>query len=303
MEEVFQRFPHLSEGIFKSLDNKTLANSAEVSRFWYAYIDYQNFHRNRRIEMIQETIRKFHQLNVEFRKSFDTTHVQNILNAARMGDFETAQNSMMEGISDVYYNFVAEAPASTRAVHLSPIYKRDFTEDSSTLHWAADNGYFDVVRHTVDITGDKNPRDKYGNKPLHYAAFKGHLNIVKYLVEKEVKSHITGLIKINDRNPRNKSGYTPLHVAALRGHLDVVKYLVDRIDDSIMKNPKNDAGITPLHEAAKMGHIDVVKYIVANIDEREKNLADKLGATALQLALNNQHFDVAKLLYPLYRPW
>ena len=48
-----------------------------------------------------------------------------------------------------------------------------------------------------------------------------------------------------------------------------------------------------------MGHIDVVKYIVANIDEREKNLTNKWGATPLQWALNNQHFDVAKLLYPL----
>ena len=75
MEEVFQRFPHLSEGIFKSLDNETLANSAEVSRFWYAYIDYQNFHRIRRIEMIQETIRKFHQLHEEFHTSFDTIRV------------------------------------------------------------------------------------------------------------------------------------------------------------------------------------------------------------------------------------
>ena len=299
MEEVFQRFPHLSEGIFKSLDNETLANSAEVSRFWYIYIDYQHFHRNRRVEMIQETIRKFHQLHVEFRTSFDTTQVQNILNAARMGDFETAQNSMMEGISDVYHNSVADAPASTRAIHLSPIYNRDFTEDYSTVHWAADNGYFDVVRYMVDITEDKNPRDKNWNRPLHYAAFKGHLDTVKYLVDKEVKSHITGLFKINDRNPRNKSGYTPLHAAALRGNLDIVMYLVDRIDYSIMKNPKNDTGITPLHEAAKMGHIDVVKYIVANIDEREKNLTNKWGATPLQWALNNQHFDVAKLLYPL----
>ena len=219
-----------------------------------------------------------------------------------MGDFETAQNSMMEGISDVYHNSVADAPASTRAIHLSPIYNRDFTEDYSTVHWAADNGYFDVVRYMVDITEDKNPRDKNWNRPLHYAAFKGHLDTVKYLVDKEVKSpglKVTHRWTFQDRNPRNKSGYTPLHAAALRGNLDIVMYLVDRIDYSIMKNPKNDTGITPLHEAAKMGHIDVVKYIVANIDEREKNLTNKWGATPLQWALNNQHFDVAKLLYPL----
>ena len=115
-----------------------------------------------------------------------------------------------------------------------------------------------------------------------------------YLVDKEVDSCITEIFKINDKNPRNKSGYTPLHAAALSGHLDIVMYLVDRIDYSVMKNPKNYVGITPLHEAAKMGHINVVKYIVANIDEREKNLINKWGATPLQCALNNQHFDVTR---------
>ena len=272
MEEVFQRFPHLIDGIFKSLDNETLANSAEVSRFWYAYIDYQNFHRNRRIEMIQETIRKFHQLHIEFRKSFDTTHVQNILNAARMGDFETVQKSMIEGISIVHH-------------------KNDFIEDFSTLHWAAGNGYFDVVKYIVDITEDKNPRDAHGDRPLHYAAIKGHLDTLKYLVDKEVKSRIAGPYKNLDRNPRNNTGYTPLHEAALRGHLGIVMYLVDRIDN---KNPRDNIGTTPLHEAAKEGHIDVVKYIVANIDE--KNPSDKQGNTPRKLAISNQHFDIAKLL-------
>ena len=176
MEEVFQRFPHLSENIFKVLDNETLANCEEVSKVWYSYFDYHNFLQNRRVEIIQETIRKFHQLHEEFHTSFDTMRVQNILNAARMGNFETVQRSMIEGIVNV---------------HHKSDFRRIFEKDLSTLHWAADSGYFDVVKYLVDIVEDINPRDTNGNRPLHYAAMKGHLDTLKYLVDKVVKSHIS----------------------------------------------------------------------------------------------------------------
>ena len=39
MEEIFLRFPHLAEGIFEKLNNKTLANCKVVSRSWKASID------------------------------------------------------------------------------------------------------------------------------------------------------------------------------------------------------------------------------------------------------------------------
>ena len=43
MEEVILRFPHLSENIFSSLDNKSLADCKEVSKSWYFYLDGQKF--------------------------------------------------------------------------------------------------------------------------------------------------------------------------------------------------------------------------------------------------------------------
>ena len=39
MEEIFLRFPHLAEGIFEKLNDKTLANCKIVSRSWKAPID------------------------------------------------------------------------------------------------------------------------------------------------------------------------------------------------------------------------------------------------------------------------
>ena len=43
MEQAFFRFPHLSENIFDSLDNKSLADCKEVSESWYFYLDAQKF--------------------------------------------------------------------------------------------------------------------------------------------------------------------------------------------------------------------------------------------------------------------
>ena len=116
MEEVFLRFPHLSEDIFNNLDNETLANCEEASKVWFAHLDDQNFLRLRRVEMIKETIGKFHQLadndglnlTYEFHAAFDTTRVKNILDAARMGDFEVSHKYMMEGIEHVYHKTDAQ---------------------------------------------------------------------------------------------------------------------------------------------------------------------------------------------------
>ena len=50
MEEVFLRFPHLSENIFDSLDNKSLADCKEVSKPWYFYLAAQKFLQKRIIK-------------------------------------------------------------------------------------------------------------------------------------------------------------------------------------------------------------------------------------------------------------
>ena len=50
--------------------------------------------------------------------------------------------------------------------------------------------------------------------PLHNAAFKGHIDTVKYLVEQGA-----------DIEARNDQNSTPLQHAACNDHIDVVKYL------------------------------------------------------------------------------
>lgn len=52
------------------------------------------------------------------------------------------------------------------------------------LHWAADRGDLDIVRYLVEVKkANLNSRDGEGQTPLHYAAACGYSNIVQYLIE------------------------------------------------------------------------------------------------------------------------
>lgn len=55
-----------------------------------------------------------------------------------------------------------------------------------------------------------------GYRPVHYAAYNGHLDVLKYLIE----------VQRVDVNARTAAGCTPLFLAAQQGHTRAVKYLI-----------------------------------------------------------------------------
>ena len=59
MEELFQRFPHLYEGIFNSLDNQSCSNCRIANKSWRNYLDQQKFFQ---IRNIKESIPKCHEI-------------------------------------------------------------------------------------------------------------------------------------------------------------------------------------------------------------------------------------------------
>ena len=95
-----------------------------------------------------------------------------------------------------------------------------------------------AVEHGADIHAD--------NKALQNAAWSGHLDVVKYLVEQEANIHA------NDEYA--------LRWAAYNGHFDVVKYLIEHGADIHAEN--EDA----LRSAALEGHLDIVKYLIGQYD-------------------------------------
>ena len=99
----------------------------------------------------------------------------------------------------------------------------------------------------IDINGG----DRCKSSSLHYAAEKGHLEVVKLLIKKEAI--------VNLRNMWDK---TPLHSACNNGHLEIVKFLVD--SGARIEATSNKKRFTPMHLAAQYNHLTIVEYLVEN---------------------------------------
>ena len=51
------------------------------------------------------------------------------------------------------------------------------------LHYASENGHFQIVQMFLDCLVDKNPSNIWGYSALHYAAMEGHVNIVRIFMD------------------------------------------------------------------------------------------------------------------------
>ena len=150
---------------------------------------------------------------------------------------------------------------------------------NSPLHDAAERGELDIVKYLVSQGANVNAKNNCGEIPLHSAAESNYIEMAKYLVSKG--AYI---------NTRNKYGTTPLHGAA--GHLDIVKYLVSQGADI---NTRDSDDETPLHDAAKNGNLETIKYFVSQ--GADVNARDRKGKTPLyQILASRADIEMVKYL-------
>jgi ankyrin repeat protein len=102
------------------------------------------------------------------------------------------------------------------------------------LHLAACNKNIGVIKLIWDNfgNGDKNAKDFKGFAPIHLASAKGHISIVKYLLD---QSDI-------EKQPLNQDQSNPLHEAVMFKQKEVVELL---LKNGLDKNLKNKKGETP----------------------------------------------------------
>jgi ankyrin repeat protein/tRNA A-37 threonylcarbamoyl transferase component Bud32 len=155
----------------------------------------------------------------------------------------------------------------------------------TTLSFAARKGQLHLVKYLVENykVDVSNGYDGVAT-PMNMACNNGHLKIVEYLVEK------CGA----DVNAKDSTGNIPLHWAAFEGKLNVVRYLVEKNRANNI-NAKDDNGQTPLHLAISgRGQLDVVQYLVgkgANV-----NAKNKKRETPLHAATEKSKLDVVQYL-------
>ncbi|XP_028295958.1 ankyrin repeat domain-containing protein 6b isoform X3 [Gouania willdenowi] len=121
---------------------------------------------------------------------------------------------------------------------------------------------------------------KYGRSPLHLAAYKGHIEVVRILLKAGC-----------DLDIQDDGEQTALQRAAMVGNTNVISSL---IQEGCALDRQDKDGNTALHEVSWHGFSQSVKLLVkAGANVHAKN---KAGNTALHLACQNGHAQSSKVL-------
>uniref|UniRef100_A0A915PGN2 K Homology domain-containing protein n=1 Tax=Setaria digitata TaxID=48799 RepID=A0A915PGN2_9BILA len=229
----------------------------------------------------------------------------------------------------------ASAAGNVECVSLLLNYGCDTTIRNDNGHCAlmeaASSGYLDVVsllvQHGFQVLPCNQNDLKVGlESALTLAAYKGHYDVVQYLLEKGANKYkeelhtalmeasmdghyeVAKLLLDNGApvNLASDSFESPLTLAACGGHPDLVRLLLER---GAIVEEVNDEGYTPLMEASREGHLvcfsinsgfstfigEVVRLLI-KFGAKVNTQTDETGETALTLAACGGFKDVVELL-------
>ena len=117
------------------------------------------------------------------------------------------------------------------------------------LHRAYGYGFLKTAARLLKEDASKvNDSNYYGETPIYRACHNGHMEIVKFLLEK-------GAVIEN----ATIDGFTPLFIMCHKGNLDFVRFLVENEADL---NKADNNGWTPHFMACQEGHEEIARILV-----------------------------------------
>ncbi|GLJ55961.1 hypothetical protein SUGI_1201330 [Cryptomeria japonica] len=155
---------------------------------------------------------------------------------------------------------------------------------NSPLHFAAAKGHSEIVNLLLEHGADVNSRNYCGQTALMQACRYGHWEVVQTLL----------LYKANVTKADYLSGRTALHFAAVNGHTRCIRLVVA---DFVPSAPYNLSVSSP--SGKKDDASPIGRLFDLNALSKFVNRAADVGITALHMAALNGHFDCVQLLLDL----
>ncbi|XP_077398882.1 KN motif and ankyrin repeat domains 1-like [Vanacampus margaritifer] len=159
---------------------------------------------------------------------------------------------------------------------------------NTALHYSVSHSNFGVVQKLLDADAcDANKQNKAGYTAIMLAALAAvdrpeDMNVVEQLFDR------------GDINAKaSQAGQTALMLAVSHGRMEMVRALLAR---GAVVNAQDDEGSTALMCASEHGHAAMVKLLLDR-PECDAALTDSDDSTALSIALEAGHNDIAVLLY------
>jgi ankyrin repeat protein len=172
---------------------------------------------------------------------------------------------------------------------VSDLLKRGF--DANTPNPAGEHGLMLALREpSLKVAEtliswpktDIDTRNSQDESPLMIASLKGHLDIVRKLIERDADV--------------NKTGWTPLHYAATGGDVAVIRLLLEH---SAYIDASSPNGSTPLMMAAMYGTASAVKLLLE--EGADPLLKNDLGLSAIDFANRARREESAQIIAAFVR--
>ena len=212
------------------------------------------------------------------------------------------------------------------------------TKEDAELHEAVNKNDMEQVVRLIAMGHNPLSVDETGNSTLHIAATQGHIDMVKYFVERckcppTARNHegktllhvacegkrisnvalVEYLVSLNNEAPYEKDNdnNTAFHLAAMSGQLDILNYLIEKFELNCLKSGTCDCmrdkkclgfrNRTLLHAACRNEqNAQVVKYLM-KYHNSDLDVRDDDGNIPIHLSATNGDLETIKYLLEDYK--
>ena len=264
--EVITKNPglqHISEDIFKLLDNKSLMNCQATNSSWKNILEESTFWLKKMKMEGWQTFAK-HIENRQIAKVF----VNDFLDIEVLPpDVESKWRALLKELANFYHQ------PKEFVLILIKIYNNQakLLPLEVVWHLMEANKYTDLVESMLEY---ENPSTKFSFLFTKSIWFSELINPTKFAIDSE--------------------NVTSIHLAAFYGFTRVVEKLCKKYKDPLVKTAH---GINPIHLAAMNGHHKIVKYLISFTDT--PLAPDNFGWTPIHYAIHNDTLDTLKFLVGL----